>query len=252
MMKAVVIDDEHLSRQGIQNIGNEFAPNELEFIGQANSVASGTKLIEEKQPDLVFLDIQMGDGTGFDLLKKFPKRKFEVIFITAYPEYQSEAKQLGLIDYLLKPIDFDAFVYSVKKAQELYDNKRIKVALAQSSKTQLVIPYEKGYRFIPFKDILWCETVNRKKKTTLILKNGGSITANALLKAFDKKLAQQSFIRVHASFLINAHYIEFYQPLGAGGVLKMQYRPAIQIPVSRSYRDTFLNFLKDLDSDFLL
>lgn len=252
MMRAIIIDDEHLSRYGIQLAAQEYCSDVVETVGEANGVESGIEEIKKKRPDLVFLDIRMGDGTGFDLLTNFPDRDFEVIFVTAYPEFEADAHQLGLVDYLIKPINVDTFTHAVKKAQKRYENKRIKLALKQSTKTQLIIPDGKVYRFIPIKDVLWCETVNGQRKTTLVLKNSKSIVANALLKVFDNKLAYHSFIRVHASFLINANYIEVYQPVGSAGIIQMRHYPEINIPVSRGHRDSFINFLKGYDSDFIL
>lgn len=249
-MKAVIIDDEHLSRVGIINISKEYT-TELEFIGEANSVSSGIQLIKEKKPDLVFLDIQMGDGTGFDLLEQFPSIEFQVIFITAYPEYQSRAEKFGLVDYLLKPIDFELFEQAVNKASEIFEYKQIKNVLAKSKKRQIIIPNREGHKFILISDIVWCETVNSERKTKFVLRKGEDIVANGHLKIFVEKLINHNFIRVHASFLVNVDYIDMYQPMGAAGILKMKYHNKVSIPVSRKYRDAFKDFLDDLNSDFM-
>ena len=115
MIKAIIIDDETNNQELISNLLSSYAEN-IQVVSIADSVESGFQAITEHQPDLVFLDIQMGEQTGFDVLKLLPKRNFEVIFITAYDQYGIQAVKFAALDYLLKPIDIEELINAVNKA----------------------------------------------------------------------------------------------------------------------------------------
>ena len=122
-MKAVIIDDEKRTRELIAKLIDSFELN-IETFPIGENVVSGLKAIEEIQPDIVFLDIQMPDGTGFDMLKMIPDKNFEVIFITAHEEFAIKAIKFSALDYILKPIDPEELKKSIEKAIESIDNKR--------------------------------------------------------------------------------------------------------------------------------
>jgi two-component system LytT family response regulator len=115
--KVLIVDDEQDAVTSIKLIINEFCP-ELQLIGTANLIDDAWEMIKKNDPDLIFLDIDMTRGTGFDLLERFPIRKFDVIFITAYHEFESESASYGAFNYIYKPIDIDAFKNAVDKVIE--------------------------------------------------------------------------------------------------------------------------------------
>ena len=117
MIKAIVIDDETNNQELICNLLSSYAEN-IQVASVAGSVEDGYQAIVEHQPDLVFLDIQMPDGTGFDLLKKFEKINFKVIFVTAHQEYAIEAFKYSALDYLLKPLSPSNLISAIKKVEE--------------------------------------------------------------------------------------------------------------------------------------
>ena len=122
MIKALIIDDESYSREVIRTIVEEYCPN-VQIVGEADNAETAYKMISTLQPNLLFLDIQMQPETGLDLLKKFDKYNFEVIFITAWNKYAIEAIKFHALDYLLKPIDIDDLINSVNKAAEKHNMK---------------------------------------------------------------------------------------------------------------------------------
>ena len=117
VMKSVIIDDEAKARSALRLSLQNFCPD-VEIIGEADGVDSGWKIIESKQPQLVFLDIHISGGTGFELLDKFEEPKFKIIFITAYDEFAIKAFRYNALDYLLKPIDPDDLIQAVKRISQ--------------------------------------------------------------------------------------------------------------------------------------
>ena len=128
MIKAVIIDDEIKNQELISNLLKTYAEN-IHVVGLANSVESAYKSIIEHQPDLVFLDIQMPDGTGFDLLKKFEKINFKIIFVTAHQEFAIEAFKYSALDYLLKPLSPTNLLAAVKKAEDTMGSDELNMKL---------------------------------------------------------------------------------------------------------------------------
>src|SRR5688572_2568588 len=115
-IKSIIVDDEPKSRNNLRDLLKEYCP-QIEIIGEASSVAETLKLTKQKQPDLLFLDIEMPGGSGFDLLKSISNPGFEVIFVTAFDKYGIQAVKFCAIDYILKPIDILELSRAVEKAQ---------------------------------------------------------------------------------------------------------------------------------------
>jgi len=126
-LRTVIIDDEPDAVNFIQSIVQEYCP-QLEIVGKAHSIKDGSKLIIEKTPDLVFLDVEMPHGTGFDLLGNFPEKTFDVIFVTAFNHYAIKAIKFSAVDYILKPININEFIKAVDKVQEKSHSSEYKSA----------------------------------------------------------------------------------------------------------------------------
>ena len=122
MLKVVIIDDEPDAVQFIQGIIEEYCPG-LKITGTANSARDGVTVITQTQPDLVFLDVQMPHGTGFDLLSSFPKKTFDVIFITAFNHYAIQAIKFSAVDYILKPVNISELIDAVNKVEQKRSNR---------------------------------------------------------------------------------------------------------------------------------
>jgi len=242
-LKTIVIDDERDAVDFITSIIGEYCPG-LEVAGKAYDINDGIQRITELKPELIFLDVEMPHGTGFDLLSNFPEKDFDVIFITAFNHYAIKAIKFSAVDYILKPINISEFIEAVHKViQKRSDsttrgNENIKVLL-ENLKTglpsRLAIPTSDGMEYINPKDIIRIEadrayswfyiTGNRKM---LVSKN---------LKEFQDLLSDRYFFRPHNSHLINLKYVRKYVRK-EGGFIEMT--DGSEIPVSRSRKDLFL------------
>ncbi len=240
MIKTVIIDDEAEGRNVVSNVLKNYCP-EVEILGEADSVASGFNLIKKTDPHLVFLDVQMPDGTGFNLLEQFDEIAFQVVFVTAYEQYAIRAFKYSAIDYILKPIDPQLLIEAVEKARLLPPAKsqtteRV-VNLLENSKTisKIALPTQNGYRFVKVQDIVRCESDNNY--TLFYLQSNKQFIVTRTLKDYEVLLKNESFVRVHQSHLINLNYVDQYIK-GEGGTAIMS--DGSEIEVSRRKKELFL------------
>jgi len=219
MIKAVIIDDIQEAITVLTSDLQNFCEG-IEVIGSANGVESGVKIIKELQPDLVFLDIQMPDGTGFDLLEKIGEADFKLIFTTASDEFAVKAFKFSAIDYLLKPIDPDDLQKAVEKAEHqhnptsrlelLKDNLQIQKQIALNTVDEIHI--------VEIKDIIRLESdVNYSR---FYFQDGTKLMVTKPLKHFDKLLNEHPFIRIHQSHLVSNNQIKSYLKKEGEVVLK--------------------------------
>jgi len=213
MIRAIVIDDEKPSREVLCNYLEEFCP-EVDIVVTAGSVSSAYKAIRKYNPDLIFLDIELGDGKGFDLLKMFDRIDFRIIFVTAYSEYAVKAFRYSAVDYLLKPIKIDELREAVGKVQSRDGNslnsENISALLKNINSTPvstptLVIPHLKGFEVLKISDIIMCRADGYC--TNFHLTGNRKIISSKNLKQYEDLLPEHNFIRVHHSFLINLNHV---------------------------------------------
>lgn len=239
-MNAIIIDDEQNSRELLGNMLSLYCPT-IEILGTADSVQSGFATIKQLNPEVVFLDIQMGDGTGFDLLSLFEKVPFHVIFTTAFQEYAVQAFQYSAVDYLLKPISPEYLVKAVNKVQKLnHSETEIQTLLGnfkQPEDKKIVVKTHDRIYSIYIKEIVRCEADS--SYTTLYLENGHKIVVAKQLKEFDEMLSPNDFLRIHQSHLVNLNYVFYYQK--GNNLLIMKDESAI--PVSAKKKDELLSFI---------
>jgi two-component system, LytTR family, response regulator len=248
MKKAIIIDDELRARTTLTNFIKKYCP-EIDLIGEAEGVKQGIKLIKDTQPDLVFLDVRMNDGSGFDLLDHIPEKNFQLIFTTAYEEYALKAFKYSAIDFLVKPIDPDELTTAVKKVISESQNKQMngeKLAtlsynLHNRANPRLAISDTKGIMMVAVEDIIYCKSDNNY--TTIALKNGQNIVASKLLKEFEDMLSGLNFFRIHNSFIVNLHHVVRYIK-GEGGQVIMSDKSELE--VSRRKKLEFLDSLAKL------
>ena len=240
MIRAIIIDDEQDSRSTIFNILQNYCTN-ITVTGQAGDVKEGLKLIREENPDVVFLDIQMPDGTGFDLLEQLSEIQFQVIFITAYDQYALKAIKFSALDYILKPVDPHQLVEAVGKIRTErvdYDemNKKINILLRnRNSFERITLPTFEGYKFVNIKDIVRCEADSNY--TDFFLNSGEKVLVTRTLKEYEDNLSGMDFIRVHQSHMVNLKYIDRYIK-GDGGTIVMM--DGSEVEVSRRRKEEFL------------
>lgn len=238
-MKALIIDNEVTSRTVLRKMIEKYCP-QLTVIGEASSTATASEFIAKQHPDLVFLDIEMPDGSGFDLLKHFPQKSFHVIFTSAYDQYALKAIKYNALDYLLKPIDINELIKAVEKVTNSATLNSKNPALQPSIPTnkRIGISTKTGVEFIYIEDIVRCEADG--SYTKLFMKNNKNMLATGKIKGFEEVLANHQFVRVHNSHLININFIEQYIR-GEGGFAIMSDKG--HVPISRRKKDSFLKYL---------
>lgn len=247
MRKAIIIDDENRTRDLIAKMINSFGLD-IEAISAGENVQSGIKAIEEHQPDIVFLDIQMPDGTGFDLLKAIPDKNFEVIFITAHEEFAIKAIKFSALDYILKPVDPEELRTAVENALNTMGNKRdesqfeaLQNNISAQQKRRLVLKTQESVHVVDLDQIIRCES--DRNYTSFYLTENRKILVSKTLKEFETLLIGYNFIRVQQSHLINLDYVDRYNK-GNGGSVVM--RDGSEVPLSPAKREIFFKILENL------
>ncbi len=239
-MKAIIIDDEANSRELLQNMLSLFCSN-VEVIGTAESVQTGYTLLQKERPDVLFLDVQMGDGTGFDLLSMLETASFHVIFTTAYQEYAIRAFQFSAVDYLLKPLSPEYLIKAVNKVQKLNQFSDEVQALIQNIKQpenqKIVVKTHDRIYSLPVKEIVRCESDS--SYSTVFLESGYKIVVAKQLKEFDEMLSPMGFMRIHQSHLVNPDFVFYFQK----GANQLIMKDQTSIPVSTKKKDDVLTFI---------
>jgi two-component system, LytTR family, response regulator len=242
-LKTIIVDDEHDAVNFISTIITEYCPS-LEVVGKAHNVSEGVAAIIDRIPDLVFLDIEMPNGNGFDLLSKFPEKNFDVIFITAFNHYAIKAIKFSAVDYILKPININEFIEAVnrviqkrtEKTTGTDDSFRILMEnLKSAHPTRLAIPTSDGMEYLNPKDIIRIEA--DRSYSWFFITGNRKILVSKHLKEFQDLLSDRYFFRSHNSHLINLKYVRKFSRR-EGGFIEML--DGEQIPISRNRKDLFL------------
>lgn len=243
MNKALIVEDELHSRNFLKSIIEEFCP-QINVVAMAADVEQGVAAIREYEPDLVFLDIEMQTGTGFDLLKHFPEPKFNVIFTTAYDHYAMKAIKFSAIDYLLKPIEIEELQKAIEKWADkkiLNDNKRsVEVLLqnlqsSQKNHQSIGLSTSEGLEFVPLHEITHIESSG--PYSHFFIKNKQKIIVSRHLKEYENLLSDHGFFRVHNSHIINLREVKKYLK-SDGGIIVMN--DETNIPISLKKKDDFM------------
>jgi two-component system LytT family response regulator len=244
-IKVVIVEDEKKSREMLKNLLDTFCP-EVICGGMADSVKTGLDLIKNTKPDIVFLDIEMQSGTGFDLLQQLEDLNFEVIFTTAFAQYAIKAIKFNALDYLLKPIDVDdmkaAVAKAVKKRQNTNENMGLQElvnAIKNKNVQRISISTLDGVIFVELDDIIRCEA--KGAYTFFYLRNGSNITASKNLKEYEQLLCDYQFIRIHHSHIINLSEVHKYIKTD-GGIVQM--KDGSKVSISQNRKDVFLERMK--------
>ncbi len=241
-MKTLIVDDENKGRQTLKQLLLLLnAP--VTIVAEATNVQEAVKEIQEKQPELVFLDIQLTDGTGFDVLEQITFKNFHLIFITAHEEFALKAFRYSAIDYITKPIDPDILDSAIKKVQNLHQQfsleKKLEVLLQNKQKVnKLALPSTNGIQLAKIQDIIRCEASNNY--TLFYLTDGKKIMVTKTLKDYEEMLMNDGFFRVHQSHLINLDFVSGYLKQDGGYV---QMTDGSQIEISRRKKDAFLSLI---------
>jgi two-component system LytT family response regulator len=245
-LKTIIIDDEVNAVDFINTIIGEYCP-ELEVVGKAQNVTEGVRKIMESKPDLVFLDVEMPNGTGFDLLAHFPEKEFDVVFITAFNHYAIKAIKFSAVDYILKPININEFIEAVSRVLQkrsstsVRGNDNFKILmenLKTSTPSRLAIPTADGMEYLNPKEILRIEA--DRSYSWFFLAGNRKILVSKNLKEFQDLLGDRYFFRSHNSHLINLKYVRRFIRR-EGGYIEMQ--DGAHIPISRNRKDLFITHM---------
>jgi len=249
-MKALIIDDEKKARQVLKILIEENCPK-ISKIYQADNLLSGIELIKKESPNMVFLDIEMPEHSGLEILNFIEKEdyNFEIIFTTAYSDYAIQAFQLSAIDYLLKPVRpsqvkeaVDKVISQIGKSQISLKLEELKNSLQSSNFKKIGLPYSDGIKFVNFEDIIMLEADGMY--TNVSIKNANSVLVSKPLRFFTDILKDSTtFYKPHRSFLINLFYIKEYIKKD-GGYIIMENNKSVSI--SRDKKEEFLTIVQNI------
>jgi two-component system, LytTR family, response regulator len=218
--------------------------------GQSGTIAEALENIGRNKPDVLFLDIEMHDGTGFELLQQLDTRHIQIIFVTAHSEYALKAFRFNAIDYLLKPILLSELTDAIQKAfrnfpTQTFASEEQLANLIHSFKNpknahdKIAVPTSDGFVLIPIDEILFCHA--HGNYTQFHLTNNKQVLSSYTLKQYHELLTEQNFFRAHRSYLINMAYVKMYRR-GDGGTAIMQ--DGTEVEISKQNKEAFLHFFK--------
>jgi two-component system, LytTR family, response regulator len=237
MMKAVIIDDEEDSRKILANYLTKYCPD-VQVCGFGESVATGKEAIQKHNPDIVFLDIEMPYGNGFDLLDSIDDITFETVFVTAFGNYAIQALNQSAAYYLLKPINIDELIKAVEKIKK----ERADANYAQHTNIllsnirtpvnqKIMLPTLEGFEIVTINTILYCEAADNFTRFYLD-NNSTSLLICKTLKYFEEILKEHRFLRIHRSYLINPEHVIRYTK-GKGGTVTMKNNKELEMSAEK-------------------
>lgn len=249
MIRAIIVEDEKMSRETLRRMIEKYCP-QVEIVSEADGYRAGAEAIRQFDPDVVFLDIQMPDGSGFRLLEEFDEVNFEVIFTTAFDQFAIKAIKFSALDYLLKPIIPQELVNAIEKVEqkrmEARKSKNIEVFLENmknkdEGNQKIVLSTSDKIHVIQVDEIIRCESDNYY--TQFFFTNGKRLIVSKTLKENEEMLSQHNFIRPHKSHLINVKYIKSFLRQEGGYIMMTD---GSKIPVSRRKREKIMDVLMHL------
>ncbi len=247
MFKTLIIDDEAHARESLSKMLSLNCPD-ITILGTASSANEAFEKITKLKPDLIFLDVEMPNGTGFDLLTRFSKPTFKVIFVTGFDQYALNAIKFSALDYLLKPINAKELIEAVEKASNQLPNQNglgdLKNLLStlqnpRSRKNKLAVPTQQGLEMIEIQEIIRCEAANGY--TIIHVQDGKPMLSSRDLKTYQELLEDYDFFRIHDSHLI-AHFHVQKVLNEDGGVVVLTNE--VKLPIARRRKSDFLDWLK--------
>ena len=250
MLRVIIVEDEKNSRATLKSLLGEFCEG-VEVVGEAENVKTALEEIKTKQPDLVFLDIELHSGTGFEVLTQVEALNFEIIFTTAFEQYAIKAIKFSSLDYLLKPIDLEELQNAVAKAQLKKNENQRKTQLetllsnlSQNSNEnpRICLATSVGLEFLNTADIIYCEASG--SYTNFYLKNDKKIIVSKHLKGYETLLGDNQFMRVHNKFLINLKEVQRFVKSEGGYILM---KNDAHISISPKKRDLFFEKMMNLN-----
>ena len=253
MITAVLVDDDVHLRTGLKALLDRYT-NDIAIIGEAESVKTGIEAIERLKPQVIFLDIHLSDGTGFDILEKLMKNNGKInshiVFITAHEQYAVKAFKFSALDFLLKPVDFEELQNTIDKIKTvvgktnsfdhidlLLENIRKKV----DNFKRIALSTSDGIHLFDVADIIRCEA--KINYTQFFIKNHKPVLISKTLKEYEELLTEHGFERIHQSHLINLSYLKSYIKNDGGYVVMADNT---NIPIAQSKKEKLQELIKAL------
>ncbi len=248
MIRAIIIDDEVSGRETLSRLIEKHISG-LIILDTASSVRTGLSLIREQHPDLVFLDIEMRDGTGFDLLESLDTIDFKVIFITAYSEYAVRAFKFYAVDYILKPVSVSELINAVEEVKKIKsvdaELNRMRIHIVRQTlnhqldaNDRIALPTMQGYIFENVANIIWCKA--DESYTYIYLSDRREIVVSKKMIEVAAMLEQYKFFRIHRAYMINLSHLQQYVK-GRGGYVILS--DGTELEVSRRRKEAFLQVI---------
>ena len=246
-MKAIIVDDESRARGSLQKMLQLYCP-EVELVALVENVPKAVLAIKAFKPDLVFLDVEMPDFNGFELVKFFDSINFEVVFVTAYSEYAIQAFEISAIDYLLKPVQIDKLKSAVQKVNDNLEAKssleRLQVLqqnLQADEFTKIALPVLDGLLFVEINKLSVLQAEGAY--TNVFLKDGSTLLVSKKIKFFEEHLTKRkNFFRIHRSFIINLNFIKKYNRLDSSLVMEN----GVSLPISKERKKEFEDSFQEI------
>lgn len=245
LTKTIIIDDERTNIVALKGLLVKYFPS-IEIIDTASNVAEGVASIDANHPDLIFLDISMPDGDGFDLLSKVNYRSFEIIFTTVHDQYAVRAFDYSAVHYLLKPIEHTELRKAINRYNEVKMKGNISARLSvlkdnlQHRQEKIIVPSNEGLNILLIGDIVRLEA--NDAYTEFFLADGRKLLASKSLNNFEKILSDQAFSRIHSKHLVNLKYVQRYVK-GKGGSVILDNGDEVDVSVRK--KNDFISELKN-------
>src|SRR5690606_17200088 len=253
MITAILIDDDANLRNGMRSLLSRYA-TDIEIIGEAESVKTGVEIMTKLQPQVVFLDIQMNDGTGFDILEQLVQKNgrstSHIVFITAFEQYAIKAFRFSALDFLLKPVDPDELKKVIVKIKEVITSNdnyaHIDLLLENTRKKvdnfkRIALSTSDGIHLFDIHDIIRCESEDNY--TNFYIKKSKPILISKTLKEYEELLVEHGFERIHQSHLINLQYLKSYIKKDGGYVIMADGN---HLPISQRKKERLQELLKTI------
>lgn len=241
-LNAIIVEDEANSREILRNYLAKYC-NNITLLGEAATIKEGLEIINQKKPDLVFLDVEMPFGNAFDLLDQVQDRTFETVFVTAYNQYAMEALNNHAAYYLMKPINIDELVKAVNYVAEIREREdaledRILKPRLHKVDGKITLPQQDGFQVLNVSDILYCKADDNY--TEIYLENR-KIVVSKTLKYFEEALSGFTFARIHKSYLVNVNEVTKYRKGKGGSVVVSNGK---ELLVSASKKKELLSYFE--------
>ncbi len=232
-LKAVIVEDEANSREILRSYLAKYCEN-VTLLGEGATIEEGLAQIKKRQPDLVFLDVEMPFGNAFDLLDQLPERSFETVFVTAYNQYAMDALNHHAAYYLMKPINIDELVKAVDYVRAIKEKEnalegQVLQAKPVRAEGKITLPQQDGFQVLEVSDIYFCKADDNYTEIYLEKKK---IVVSKTLKYFEDALQSYSFARIHKSYLVNVSEVVKYKK-GKGGSVVLSNGKELSVSASK-------------------